>query len=93
VPATESRTATIVWTMAFSLSNLGRAAFAEADYRRASVHYQEAIEIRETLGDARGKALGLLYLGDATLAEGDPEAARKTWGGRGHRHVGACHDH
>lgn len=67
------------WGMAFSLVNLGRAAFASGDYQRASAHYQEAIDIRETLADARGKALGLLYLGDAALAQGELRPARRAY--------------
>jgi predicted negative regulator of RcsB-dependent stress response len=50
-----------------------------ADITQAKAHYTRAIEAYREIGAPFGEGNSLGGLGDALLAEGDPEGARAAW--------------
>ncbi|MGD0698807.1 MAG: BTAD domain-containing putative transcriptional regulator [Trebonia sp.] len=65
-------TADTLDSIAFAYSESG-------DYARAIDFSEQALAVYRQIGDSQGEAHALLQLGDAQLAEGHAEAARRSW--------------
>ena len=65
-------TADTLDSIAFAYSQSG-------DCARAIGHYEQALVVYRQIGDTQGEALSRLNLGDAQLANGLPDAARRSW--------------
>jgi DNA-binding SARP family transcriptional activator/tetratricopeptide (TPR) repeat protein len=65
-------TADTLDSIAFAYSESG-------DYARAIDHYEQALVVYRQIGDTHEEAMSLLRLGDAQLADGLPDAARRSW--------------
>jgi DNA-binding CsgD family transcriptional regulator len=63
------------WSIAFSLTNLGKVTAAQGEYSTARDLLNRSLQIRRELGDLRGAALCLNRLGDLALAMADPVEA------------------
>lgn len=63
------------WSIAFSLTNLGKVAAAQGEYSTARDLIARSLQIRRELGDLRGAALCRNRLGDLALALADPVEA------------------
>jgi tetratricopeptide (TPR) repeat protein len=73
LPAAQARTA----PRAGALYAAGRLAWAQSDYAAARVLHEEALAIRQELGDPRGIAASLCGLGTVARRERDVAAARR----------------
>jgi tetratricopeptide (TPR) repeat protein len=65
------------WSIGFSLTNLGRVAYAQKNFEEAHGFFQQSLAIRQALEDNRGQALCLRYLGKTAQAQGQFEQARQ----------------
>ena len=65
--------------VADTLDSIGYIHGQRADYLRAIDHYEQALEVYRRIGNPEGEANSLLYLGDAHLAEGQSDAAQRSW--------------
>jgi DNA-binding CsgD family transcriptional regulator len=63
--------------MSFSLTNLGKVAYATGAYAEARWFFEESLRTRQAMDDRRGMALCLNRLGDAAAASGAHDEA---WG-------------
>ncbi len=69
------------WKLAwFWAPNLRRRTHSESgDYARAIDYFEQALGVYRQIGETEGEALSRLNLGDAQLANGLPDEARRTW--------------
>ncbi len=67
------------WSIAFSLTNLGKIACAQRDYAQAQPLFAQALDIRTAFGDTRGAAICLSRMGDASLGMGDRRLAAERY--------------
>jgi len=65
--------------IADTLDSIGYAYGQLGDFPQAIAHYEQAGEMLRLLGESHPEALSRLHLGDAQLAAGQPESARRTW--------------
>ena len=65
--------------VADTLDSIAYAYRQRGDFALAIGHYEQALAILQSLGDTRQEAVSRLHLGDAQLAAGQPEAARRSW--------------
>ena len=65
--------------MADTLDSIAFTYSQSGDYARAIDHFEQALAVYRQIGDTEGEALSRLNLGDAQLAYGLPDAARRSW--------------
>ena len=62
-----------------TLDSIAFAYSGSGDYARAIDHFEQAQRVYRQIGDTEDEAHSLLNLGDAQLADGLPDAARRSW--------------